>query len=576
MNTNFEFITNLQYKVKSLNARVAAFESGDKYTKMRAEFETRLVEKEREIRRLKNELADSNARYVSMRENWWQVYDDMDKAHAKELEKKEQALTKMEKRALNAERQLDETKDRLLEKTREIYKVLTELEDEKGKNLKLKAQITRDHENSSKPSSMNPNRKKITNNREPSGKSPGAQPGHDWHPRKKHVPTNVIMIPAPQIFTDNPDYKPTGRIITKQLVDICIDLVVNEYSTPEYRNIRTGVRVHADFPGDLDLDVTYGGTVKAFAFLLNNYCNVSIDKVSDFLCELTNGELSISTGLINGLSREFSQKTEAEQRRAFADILLSPVMNIDFTTANVNGKNVSVTVCATPENVLYFAREHKGHEGLKGTPAEDYQNIFVHDHDITFYSYGGAHQECNDHALRYLKGSMENEVNLKWNRRMRDLIREMIHFRKHLDPDDKRDPDKIDPNRVRNLEERYDEILKLAQEEYEFEPPGKYYKDGYNLYLRMGKYKAAHLLFLHDRRVPYSNSLAERLLRIYKRKQHQVMAFRSFLSLDGLCCALGVIATLRAEGKSLFQSVAEIFDIPVKSEALTTALLPKI
>ena len=570
MNANFEYITNLQYKVKSLRARVDAFESGYRYTKMREEFNAMTTKKDREIQRLKNELADSNSRYVSMRENWWQVYDDMEKAHTKELEKMAQALAKMEERALNAERRLDETKDKLLAKTRETYEILTELEDEKGKNLKLKAQINRDHENSSKPSSLNPNRKKITNNREQSGKKPGAQPGHDWHSRKKHIPTNVFLIPAPKIYTDDPDYKPTGKIITKQLVDIRIDLVVNEYSTPEYRNTRTGLRVHADFPGGLDLDVTYGGNIKALAFLLNNYCNVSIDKVSDFLCELTNGELRISTGMINGLSGEFSQRTETEQRKVFTDILLSPVMNIDFTTANVNGKNVVVAVCATPDKVLYFARKHKGHEGVRGTPAEDFQGSLVHDHDLTFYSYGDAHQECTDHILRYLLDSMENETNLKWNRLMRDLIREMVHFRKHLDPDDKRDPDKIDPDRVRTLEERYDEILKLAREEYEYEPPSKYYKDGYNLYLRMEKYKAAHLLFLHDRRVPYSNSLAERLLRIYKRKQHQVMAFRSFLSLDGLCCALGVIATLRAEGKSLFQSVAEIFDAPVRTEALAT------
>jgi len=138
----------------------------------------------------------------------------------------------------------------------------------------------------------------------------------------------------------------------------------------------------------------------------------------------------------------------------------------------------------------------------------------------------------------------------------------MIHFRKHLDPDDNRNPDEIDPARVSKFEATYDEILKLAKDEYEYEPPSKYYKKGYNLYLRMEKYKAAHLLFLHDRRVSYSNSLSERLLRVYKRKQHQVMAFRSFDSLEDLCNTLGTIATLRSQGKSLYESIAAIFDMP--------------
>ena len=44
--------------------------------------------------------------------------------------------------------------------------------------------------------------------------------------------------------------------------------------------------------------------------------------------------------------------------------------------------------------MLYFFREHKGHEGLKGTPVEQYQQTLVHDHDKTYYNYGADHQEC--------------------------------------------------------------------------------------------------------------------------------------------------------------------------------------
>ncbi|MGE9860822.1 hypothetical protein ACQQ93_12885 [Lachnospiraceae bacterium SGI.256] len=39
----------------------------------------------------------------------------------------------------------------------------------------------------------------------------------------------------------------------------------------------------------------------------------------------------------------------------------------------------------------------------------------------------------------------------------------------------------------------------------------------------MEKYKANHLLFLHDARVPATNNEAERLLRNYKRKQAQAV-----------------------------------------------------
>ena len=558
-NLRYEFMTNLQYKVKSLTLIVKSFETGKKYLDLHEAFKKQLAEKDRQIRKLKAELADSNARNVTMRKKWLQVFDDIEKEHDKELKGKDREIKTMEERAINAERQRDAAKDKLLDKTRELYSALTELDDEKGKNLKLKAQINRDHENSSKPSSMDPNHKKIVNNREKSGKKPGGQLGHKHHPRKWHTPSTSIFIPVPKEYADNPEYVETGRIITKQVVNIQVKLIVTEYSTPEFRNIHTGVRVSAEFPGDLVDDVTYGGSVKALAFLLNSHCNVSIGKVSEILSELTDGELNLSTGMICGLSRQFSLKTEKEQKKAFADMLLEPVMNADFTAVRVNGKNMNVLVCASPDNVMYFAREHKGHKGVEGTPVEDYQNTIVQDHDFTLLNYGSNHQECNDHTLRYLKSSMENEPNLKWNLLMRDLLQEMIHFRKSLAPQDKRNPDEIDPKSVEDLELRYDKILELAKEEYDYEPPKEYYKDGFNMYKRLHKYKTYHLLFLHDRRVPYSNSLAERLLRIIKRKQHQVMCFRSFSGLEELCNCLGTIATLRAQGNNVYKGVVKLF-----------------
>jgi len=560
INANFEFISNLQYKVKNLSARVQAFESGEKYTAMKSAFATQLSAKDREISRLKSELATAHAQLVTMRHNWSQVFDDLEKEYAKKLEKKERTIKEAEERALHAKRQCDDFRDRLKEKSLELYQARTELEEEKGRNQKLTAQINRDHENSSIPSSQKPNHKKIANNREKTGRRPGGQVGHKGHARKRHAPTNRIDIPAPEEYANNPNYKLTGRIITKQVIHVSVNVVVDEYATAEFRHIKTRQRVHADFPDGVLNDVNYGGSVKAFAYLLNNRCNVSVGKVSDLLAELTGGELKISTGMINGLSKEFSRKTEADQKKTFADILLSPVMNLDFTSARVNGKNVNVLVCATPLVVLYFAREHKGHAGVKGTPAEDYQNTMVHDHDLTFYHYGRFHQECLEHVLRYLKGSMENEPNLKWNEMMRELIREMIHFRNSLNPDDGRNPDEVDPDKVHNFEIRFDEILKLAEEEYEYEPPSKYYLEGFNLFRKMRRYRDNHLLFLHDIRVPPTNNLSERLLRILKRKQAQTMTFRSFEGLDYLCQTMGMFATLSAQNQTLFEPVASIFD----------------
>ena len=470
----YEWIVNLQYKVKNLAERISEFESGETYVKMKLECKTQVESMEREIRKLKNQLADANASYVTMSREWAKTLEDAEKDFAKILAKQETQLKRTEKRALKAERRVDEMHDKLIAQKRKTYAVETKLEEEKGKVLKLTAQLSKDSENSSLPSSKNRKPKPIVNNREKSGRKQGAQPGHAHHPRRLQEPTTIEFVPVPDEFL-NPDiYVPTGRVIEKQKVEMVLIPVVTQYWTLEYRNKITGVRVSADFPEELTDDVTYGSTVKALALLLVNRCNVSLGKVSELISDLTGGAVKPSVGFLNKLAKEFSDKSLQEQEEAIKALLLSPTMNVDFTGAKVNGKRMHVLVCVAGGVTKYFARRHKGFSGVKDTPIEIYMNILIHDHESTFYKFGSAHQECLDHVLRYLKGSMLNEKHLTWNQSMRELIREMIHFRKHLDTGDGRNPDEIDPLRVKELEAKYDKLLELAKTEYEFEPASDY------------------------------------------------------------------------------------------------------
>ena len=138
---------------------------------------------------------------------------------------------------------------------------------------------------------------------------------------------------------------------------------------------------------------------------------------------------------------------------------------------------------------------------------------------------------------------------------MRALIQEMIHYRNRLGPDADSDPDI-----VKGYQKRYLELLEVARKEYEYEPPSKYYMDGYNLYKRVRDYKDNHLLFLYDKRVPSNNNLSERLLRIFKRKQKQAMTFRGYDNLGYLCDGLGFIESQRRQDSNLYISASSIFD----------------
>lgn len=558
MNISFERVSILEYHLKAAQAEIKAFKSGEKYVQMEREFRKTILALERRNRELEAELAQAHCETITVRNQWFAVYEDLEKEHSRELRTAEKENFRMEQRALRAERRLDDALNKITEQRQRIYGLETELEEEKGKNLKLKAQINRDYENSSIPSSKTLRHKKISNSREKSGRKPGGQPGHKGHGRKKQVPTTEpVLLPPPQEVVDDPDFKKTSKVIVKQLINVRTILEVTEYHADVYYNSRTGERIHAEFPDGVVDDVNYGGSIKAFLFLLNNDCCTSIDKSRKFLSDLTGGRLNISKGMINKLSREFAAKTRQEQKMLFADMLLSPVMHTDCTNAKENGNNVYVYVCATSDGkALYSARRKKGHEGVKGTPVEDYQGILVHDHDKTFYSYGSDHQECLAHILRYLKDSIDNEPDRTWNKEMRSLIQEMIHYRNGLPPE--AEPD---AGMVGRFEERYRTILQKAKEEYDYLPANDYYKDGYNLYLRMEEYMSNHLLFLHDHRVPTTNNESERLLRSYKRKQQQAVTFRSFETIDYLCQCMSLLVQMRQnEETNLFNRVSQIFE----------------
>ena len=571
MRINFESVSALQYRNRALSRQIEEFKSGEKYVKMAADYKKLQNFHNKEMKRMERELAKAHSETVTVRKYWSEVMDDLDKEHRKEVACLLAKIERLEKENLELARQRDEAKDKLKERTRQYYEVATQLEEERGKNKKLTAQVNKDFENSSIPSSkQKAGKKKIPNSREKTGKKPGGQPGHEGHTRKQHTPDITYEIPAPPEYTDNPDYYETGKIIRKQKVRIMLNVQVIEYTTKECRNRRTGARVHAPFPEGYVNEVNYDGTVKALAFLLGNECGVSHGKIRRLLSELTNGEIEISDGMVNGLCAEFSAKTGQEKTEILNKLMSSPVMNVDFTNASVNGKSAQVLVLASPtaDVALYIGKENKGHKGVEGTPLEKYVGTVVHDHDLTFYKYGTNHQECTQHDIRYLIGSIQNETELEWNKQMLELFRKMLHYRNGVSENES-----LSPSIVSGFEEEYDRILEMAEKEYTDEPPGDYYKEGYNLYLRLKKYKENELLFLHDKRVPANNSLCERLARVYKRKQKQAVTLRSQENLCYICDGLSIVYLLRSNEENVYQKIAEIYgrERPPKQKNKTDA-----
>lgn len=545
----------LRIRLKTAEDKVKAFESGEKYMQMQEQFKAVFREQNTKIHKLETELGRSHAQTVNVRKMWSEIYDDVYReANAGKFALRKE-IARLEQRVLEVERQRDAALDRLRDKNHELYEAKAALYEAEEKIAGLMARINKDHTNSSKPSSQNPNHKTIPNGREKSGRKPGGQKGHVHHERKRMEPTQAIAIPAPSIYRDDPNFKETGNTVRKQLVKLHVGVEVVEYTTPEFRNQTTGQRVHAAFPEGLKDEVTYDGTVKAFAYLLNNECYVSIGKTQNFIKEVTGGNLDLSTGLICSLSKQFSEQTKEERDEIFRKLFSSPVMHADFTFGRMNGSQTSVMICAAGDTVLYQGRPKKGDEGVAGSPLEFYDGILVSDHEAALIKHGSKNQECMAHIKRYLINSIENEKGLTWNTKMKEWIKDAVTYWNDI-----HDGGKEAPEKAAELDRRYDEIMATARSEYEYEPPSEYFREGYNLYKRMAEEKERYTLFLHDPEVEPDNNLAERCARKFKRKASQVMCFRSQEGVDWFCDGLSIIQSIKAAGKNLYESVTERFN----------------
>jgi hypothetical protein len=555
---DFTRVSALQLKVRALEHRIAFLEAGSAYAALAEEKRLFEVRASARIKKLTRELASQERLSAKMRRCWFDIFEQIERERDRALSLAAKDTARATERALRAERRVDGLLDELKDSNEHIRRLKDTLSALGDLNAKFSAQINRDFENSSLPSSaQGPARKRIPNTREVTEKKAGGQPGHPHHPRKIPQATTTVKLSDPESFAADPDLYRTDKVTSKFLVKAQVSVEVIEYKAQIWRRHSNGTRLHAPFPEGLSDEVTYDASVKAMAFLLTNECCASLRKAKTYLFEASHGKLDLSVGMISGLASEFSRKSLSERSSALASLMTFPVMHADFTSANVSGEGRQVLILAGGDTTMLAARKSKGHKGIEGSALEGYVGCVVHDHDTTFYSYGTTHQECMQHNIRYLVGSIQNEPHLTWNVRMLALLREMLHWRNSCDfakvPD---------PGVIADYERRYDEVLLLAALEYDKSPPTKYYRNGYNLFLRLRDFKESQLRFLHDKRVPADNSLCERLARVFKRKMRQAIVFRSFESLGYVCEAIGTINNMRVADKDVFSEVSTVFGRP--------------
>ncbi len=317
MNAESWKISDLLFENRLLRERLEALETGEAFVRMQKEHQSELAYQDRIIKDQRHQIAVYEAQITENRKHWEEVYEDVQQECARKIEemKKQVELAEAEKEKAYQERDMYREKARVSKE--ELYAARTQLEDEQNKNMFLNSRLNKDYTNSSKPSSASPNHGKIYNGRTKTGRKPGSQKGHAHHPWKLREPDKIVHIPPFKAYNCALMYRPTGRIIKKQVISISLVTTVTQYETPEYIYLLSGRPVHAHFPKDCVDDVNYDTSVKAMAYMLNTTCNVSIGKVQNFMREISGGAIDLSAGMICNLSREFSRKSEKERQEIF-------------------------------------------------------------------------------------------------------------------------------------------------------------------------------------------------------------------------------------------------------------------
>ena len=481
------------------------------------------------------------------------IYDELEKLNQK-LDKANNTISTMSLTIYNLQIEIKKYQEEL----RRINELNEKLIEE---NERLKNHKNKNSNNSSKPSStdnITPKKKtgaNLYNYRIKTGKKVGGQIGHQPHNLSKKEVERLIEEKNIKVKTIY--HKIKGKEKKKPLVKYRMELEFNTYV--EKHIFEYDRKAKEVLPKEFYTDVTYGTSIKAIAVHLGCYNVVAYDRLSNFFEVITNNTLKISNGTLVNFVKEFGEKSERTIKNLEENFLNGIIGYTDETGTKFNNKKLYIRNYSNEENVVYKVHEHKGHTPIK----ED--NILprfcggiMGDHDTTLYSYGSKNYECNIHLGRYLMELMENIPDTKWPFLMYDLIFRMNNTRKIAMA---YSLNKFDKEKIKEYQDEYDDILKLAKEENK-KIKSSYYrtKKAKPLYMRLVKYKENHLYFMKDFKVPFDDNLSERDLRIFKNKTKISGGFRSIDVAQDFANSLSIIKTSIKRNINPYESIMDVFN----------------
>ena len=448
------------------------------------------------------------------------------------------------------------------------------------------AAVVKDSHNSSLPPALDPPAAKAANAlrrtrslRRPSGKRPGAQPGHPGHTQPRVEQPDRVVTHAPSLCRGCGASLSTGYLVKcerRQVIELPpVKPWVVEHRALTKRCPTCDALTKGRFPREVTAAVQYGRGVRARAVYLTNYQLLPYRRASELLkdffsCHISAGSLRRITA--EGAGRALLTEVEIKHR-----LKQSAVIHVDETGLRVEGGGRFVHVASTARLTHYACDTRRGKAAMEEIgilPA--FRGTSVHDGWPAYtYYYQCRHALCGAHLLRELTYIEESHPHQRgqWAEPLAKLL---VEIKEAVEGARASGRSALTEQEQGEYFGRYDEVVRRG---LELNPERKTHRhqleqgaaqaqqgrgrirqsEARKLVTRLESRRAEVLRFMTDFRVAFDNNQAERDLRMVKLQQKIGGCFRSEEGAREFCRLRSVISTARKQGHGVLDSIEKVF-----------------
>jgi transposase len=415
-------------------------------------------------------------------------------------------------------------------------------------------------QNSSKPPSTDPNRKKKTGSNIGNNK-PGGQPGRvGKNLEPVNNPDTIIPIKLDKRRLPKGNYREVG-FESRQVIDIEISRIVTEYRAQVLEDA-SGKRYVAAFPKGVSRPIQYGQSIKAHAVYLSQFQLIPYERVADYF--INEASIPISVGSLFNFNQEAYNLLDGFDALAKQKLIQAALIHADETGINVNGKRIWLHNASNDKWTYFYPHEKRGCDAMNEINIlPNFRGTLIHDHWKPYYTYQNCqHGLCNAHHIRELQWVIDNHPQYTWAKFMQDLLLEIN------EAVNKTEKNCLDDAKINVYQMSFRQIIQTGEVEMPLPPldPNQSPKRGRrkkskerNLLERLRDFENDVLLFMVISYVPFTNNRGENDIRMTKVQQKISGCFKSMDGAKIFCRVRSYLLTAQKHGVTPTDALKTLF-----------------